>query len=103
MLSTTTRKDSLSGNLAGREDAAGARLRATVHSEYKATFWIEAGRKESLEGDFVHLYQTLKGVQMVSWRETVNVESAVIGVKSWFSGRQGPWLMVFDGRRCNRN
>jgi hypothetical protein len=19
------------------------------------------------------------------------------GVKSWFSGRQGPWLMVFDG------
>ena len=27
----------------------------------------------------------------------VGVENAVIGVKSWFSGRQGPWLMVFDG------
>lgn len=29
------------------------------HVEYDATFWIEAGRKESLEGDFVRLYQTL--------------------------------------------
>jgi len=27
----------------------------------------------------------------------VGVENAVIGVKSWFSGRQGPWLMAFDG------
>ena len=27
----------------------------------------------------------------------VGVENAVIGAKSWFSGRQGPWLMVFDG------
>jgi tetratricopeptide (TPR) repeat protein len=64
---------------------------------YKATFWIEAGRKESLERDFVNLYQTLFGVQMDASRETISVENALIGVKSWFSGRQGPWLMVFDG------
>jgi hypothetical protein len=25
------------------------------------------------------------------------VERAIVGVKSWFSGRDGPWLMVFDG------
>lgn len=66
-------------------------------TDYKATFWIEAGQKESLDRDFVNLYQTLFGVQMVAKKETVSVESAVIGVKSWFSGQRGPWLMVFDG------
>jgi hypothetical protein len=34
---------------------------------------------------------------MVARQETVSVDSAVIGVKSWFSGQRGPWLMVFDG------
>jgi len=63
-------------------------------TDYKATFWTEAGRKESLDRDFVNLYQILFDVQMVAGKETV---SAVIGVKSWFSGRRGPWLMVFDG------
>ncbi|KAF2804628.1 TPR-like protein [Mytilinidion resinicola] len=66
-------------------------------TDYKATFWIEAGRKESLERDFVNLYQTLFGVQMVAGQETVSVDSAVIGVKSWFSSQRGPWLIVFDG------
>jgi hypothetical protein len=66
-------------------------------TDYKATFWIEAGRKESLERDFVNLYQTLFGMQMVAGKETVSVDSAVIGVKSWFSDQRGPWLMVFDG------
>ncbi|OCL06050.1 hypothetical protein AOQ84DRAFT_86231, partial [Glonium stellatum] len=62
---------------------------------YKATFWIEAGRKESLERDYVNLYQALHGV--TAGDRIVRVEDAVIGVKSWFSGRQGPWLMVLDG------
>jgi nucleoside phosphorylase/tetratricopeptide (TPR) repeat protein len=66
-------------------------------TDYKTRFWIEAGRKESLERDFVDLYQTLFGMQMVTRKEMVSVDNAVIGVKSWFSGRQGPWLMVFDG------
>lgn len=66
-------------------------------TDYKATFWIEAGRKESLERDFVNLYQTLFGIQTVAGSETVSAENAVVGVKSWFSGQQGPWLMVFDG------
>ncbi|KAI9773490.1 MAG: Kinesin light chain 3, partial [Geoglossum umbratile] len=66
-------------------------------TDYKATFWIEAGRKESLERDFVHLYQTLFDVQMVVGKEAVSVDTAVMGVKSWFSIQRGPWLMVFDG------
>lgn len=66
-------------------------------TDYKATFWIEAGRKESLERDFVNLYRTLFGLQMVAGQETVSVNSAVVGVKSWFAGQRGPWLMVFDG------
>jgi hypothetical protein len=66
-------------------------------TEYKATLWIEAGRKESLDRDLVNLYQALYGVQMVAVKETVSVESAVIRVMSWFSGWRGPWLMIFDG------
>jgi tetratricopeptide (TPR) repeat protein len=66
-------------------------------TEYKATFWIEAGRKESLERDFVHLHQTLFGLHTSAGAETVRVEDAVTGVKSWFASQQGPWLMVFDG------
>jgi hypothetical protein len=67
-------------------------------TEYKATFWIEAGRKESLERDFVRLYQTLFGLHTSAGLETtIGVENAVTGVKSWFAGQQGRWLMVFDG------
>jgi tetratricopeptide (TPR) repeat protein len=70
------------------------------HKEYKATFWIEAGRKESLERDFVRLYQTLFGLHTsarVKMETGISVEDAVTGVKSWFAGQRGPWLMVFDG------
>ncbi|KAL1641603.1 hypothetical protein SLS61_010027 [Didymella pomorum] len=69
-------------------------------NEYKATFWLEAGRKESLERDFVRLYQTLFGLHTSAGAETataISVEDAVTGVKSWFAGQQGRQLMVFDG------
>jgi hypothetical protein len=67
-------------------------------TEYKVTFWIEAGRKESLERDFVRLYQTLFGLHASAGEETmISVEDAATGVKSWFAGQRGPWLMVFDG------
>jgi len=29
--------------------------------------------------------------------KAISVETAEIGVKSWFSGKEGLWLMVFDG------
>ncbi|PVH90208.1 hypothetical protein DM02DRAFT_636994, partial [Periconia macrospinosa] len=66
-------------------------------TEYKATFWIEVASKESLERDFVNLYRMLFGLATAAGTETINIDDAVTGVKSWFSGRQGPWLMVFDG------
>lgn len=66
-------------------------------TEYRATFWIEAGLKESLERDFIHLYQTLSGVSMGTGRDTVSFDDAVTWVKSWFASRTGPRLMVFDG------
>lgn len=72
-------------------------------TDYKATFWMEAGRKESLERDFVHLYYKLFGLQMAPGTETVSVEDAVTGVKSWFSGKRGPRLMVFDGADAVKN
>ncbi|PVH90155.1 hypothetical protein DM02DRAFT_79756, partial [Periconia macrospinosa] len=39
----------------------------------------------------------LFGLATVAGAEAINIEDAVTGVKNWFSGRQGPWLMVFDG------
>ncbi|KAJ8108175.1 hypothetical protein OPT61_g8359 [Boeremia exigua] len=66
-------------------------------AEYMATFWIEAGRKESLERDFVRLYQTLFKLHTSAGIKTVSVEDAVTGVKSWFAGQQERRLIVFDG------
>ena len=54
-------------------------------NEYKATFWIKAGRKESLERDFVRLYQTLFRLHISARAKTataISMEDAVTGVKS---------------------
>jgi tetratricopeptide (TPR) repeat protein len=72
-------------------------------TEYKGTFWIEAGQKESLERDFVHLYKTLFGLQIFAGAGTAAVEDAVTGVKSWFSRQRGPWLIVFDDANTFEN
>lgn len=47
-------------------------------TNYKAAFWIVAGRKESLERDLVNLYQTLFGMQISTSKETVSVEVAYV-------------------------
>jgi hypothetical protein len=33
----------------------------------------------------------------------VSVDDAVIGVKSWFLGQQGPWLIVFNSANLIKN
>ena len=67
-------------------------------AEYKTTFWIEAGRKESVERDFVYMYQLLFGIQMTAGHEMIKASDAVLGVKSWFSSRRDDrWLLVLDG------
>ena len=64
--------------------------------DYSATFWIEAGQKESLERDFLQIYQSLYGLQELHGGDTVKIDDAVLGVKNWFYGRSERWLLIFD-------
>ncbi|KAF2465570.1 uncharacterized protein BDR25DRAFT_346092 [Lindgomyces ingoldianus] len=62
--------------------------------EYTASFWIEAGRKETIERDFLRVYHLLFDV---TGQGDVKIEDAVLGVKKWVVEREGRWLFVFDG------
>lgn len=64
--------------------------------DYSAVFWIEAGSKESIERDYVQIYRLLYGRPVGTGQEILKVEDAVAGVKSWFHGREGQWLVVLD-------
>lgn len=44
-------------------------------SEYEVTFWIEAGSKEPIEHDFMHIYQSLFDVWMPAGQEMFNPPS----------------------------
>jgi tetratricopeptide (TPR) repeat protein len=65
-------------------------------NEYKATFWIEAGGKESIERDFMHIYRLLFDVHVLIGQE-VKIDDVVRAVKNWFSERCDRWLFVFNG------
>ena len=65
-------------------------------NDYSATFWVEAGQKESLERDFLQIYQSLYGLKERHGEDAVKIDDAVLGVKDWFYGRSGRWLLVFD-------
>jgi tetratricopeptide (TPR) repeat protein len=66
--------------------------------DYKATFWIEAGRKELIERDFVCIYQLLFGLRTTAGQEVIKADEAVAGVKSWLSSRTSDrCLLVIDG------
>lgn len=66
--------------------------------EYKATFWVEAESKESIERDFLCIYQLLFDVRMTAGQEMLKADVAVLGVKNWLSSRSSErWLLVFDG------
>ena len=64
--------------------------------DYTAVFWIEAGSKESIERDYVQIYQILYGRQTDKGQEVVRVEDAVPAVKRWFHSHKGRWLVVLD-------
>jgi tetratricopeptide (TPR) repeat protein len=67
-------------------------------SDYKATFWIEAGRKDLIERDFVCIYQLLFGLRTTAGQEVIQADDAVAGVKSWLSNRTSDrCLLVIDG------
>jgi tetratricopeptide (TPR) repeat protein/uncharacterized C2H2 Zn-finger protein len=65
------------------------------NKDYVATFWIEAGQKQSLDRDLRLIYQLLSGVSAIV-SEAIKSEDAVLAVKSWFQKRSGPYLLIFD-------
>ena len=64
--------------------------------DYAAVFWIEAGKRETIERDFLQIHRLLFGVQPGSGQDNMNVENAVLAVKDWFPGNDRRWLVVFD-------
>jgi tetratricopeptide (TPR) repeat protein len=64
--------------------------------DYSAAFWVEAGQRESLERDFLQIYRLLYGLKSAHGEEMVKIDDAVLAVKSWFQGRSGRWLLIFD-------
>ena len=70
---------------AGKSQLVLEYLRRNRHG-YKATFWIQAGSREPIERDFIHIYQLLFGIRISAGQEMVQADDAVLAVKSWFSG-----------------
>jgi len=72
-------------------------------NEYKATFWIQAGSRESIERDFIHMYHMLFNIRISAGQEMVQADDAVLAVKSWFSRGRDQWLLVVDGADAIEN
>ncbi|KAI9797584.1 MAG: hypothetical protein M1825_005966, partial [Sarcosagium campestre] len=64
--------------------------------DYTGVFWIEAGSKETIERDYVQIYQLLYNRQTDTGQGIAKLEDAVPAVKRWFQGREGRWLVVLD-------
>jgi tetratricopeptide (TPR) repeat protein len=58
-------------------------------------FWIETGQKETIERDYLSVYQLLFS-HLSAGSESPTVAKAVAMVKSWFHGRNGRSLVIFD-------
>ncbi|KAI9770550.1 MAG: hypothetical protein M1840_003140 [Geoglossum simile] len=74
----------------------GEHSKKRYRKEYKATFWIEAGRKASIERDVINIYKLLFNVRASTGQETIAIDDAVVAFKSWFSSRVDRCLVVFD-------
>jgi hypothetical protein len=66
-------------------------------ADYKATFWIGASQKSTIERDFINIYQLLFNVTWSVGDEWDRVEEAVIRVKSWLGQQGACWLLAFGG------
>ncbi|RDW65049.1 hypothetical protein BP6252_10700 [Coleophoma cylindrospora] len=64
-------------------------------ADYNATFWIEAGQTTSINRDFLQIYYLL--TKAPSQSNSPSPEEALRAVHTWFIGRGGRWLFVFDG------
>lgn len=70
----------------------------THSTTYSAVFWVDARLRESVERDFVQIYRLLYGVrgEQASASSPSDIDRVVTAVKTWFHGRHGRWLFVFD-------
>lgn len=64
--------------------------------QYQTVFWVEAGKKQTLERDFIQIHKLLFPNVAQSDR-AIPIEDAVTAVKSWFYGQEGRSLWVMDG------
>ena len=65
-------------------------------ADYVATFWIQAGQTASIDRDFLELYQLLPW-NTPSQSHQTTPEDVRRAVLNWFTGKQGKWLIIFDG------
>ncbi|RDW68235.1 hypothetical protein BP5796_08892 [Coleophoma crateriformis] len=64
-------------------------------ADYNATFWIEAGQTTSIDRDFLQIYYLL--AKAPSQSNSPSPDEVLQVVHTWFIGRGGRWLFVFDG------
>ena len=64
----------------------------THRTEYDAVFWVDARLRESLERDYIQIARLLYGGE----RKHEDVDQAVTAIKTWFAGRKGRWLFIYD-------
>jgi tetratricopeptide (TPR) repeat protein len=67
----------------------------TCRRDYAAMFWIEAGQKETIERDYLLMHRLLFGGWSAGLKSPT-IEEAVMMVKSWFHGKSGRSLVIFD-------
>jgi tetratricopeptide (TPR) repeat protein len=67
----------------------------TCRQVYAAVFWIEAGQKETIERDYLLMYRLFFG-GLLAGSKPPTVEEVVMMVKSWFHGKSGRSLVIFD-------
>jgi tetratricopeptide (TPR) repeat protein len=63
--------------------------------DYTVVFWIEAGQKESIERDYIQIYQLLFSCPTTE-AKLIKLEDAVPAVKNWFHQQRGRSLVVLD-------
>ena len=68
----------------------------THREDYSAVFWVDARLRESVERDYLQIHGLLFGGGQDAVSVQLDVVRVITAVKSWFHGRNGRWLFVFD-------
>lgn len=72
--------------------------------EYEAIIWIEAGKRETIERDFIRLYRALfPDVARGNADASITLDDAVLGIKGWFHRLKRRSLIIIDSADCIDN